>query len=65
MGARIFDSLEEHLKSTSEFWRALRDEYSGPVNSYRAKGARNSGLQFVQRGMQQPAEVVVHLALRR
>jgi len=53
MGARNLNSLEEHLKSTSAFQRllgALMQRQWGSV-------------ELLERGVKQPAEVVIHLAL--
>jgi len=53
MGARNLNSLEEHLKSTSAFrWLliALLQRQWGSV-------------EVLERGVKEPAEVVIHLAL--
>ena len=53
MGARNLNSLEEHLKSTSAFRRLLGARLQRQWGS----------VELLERGVKQPAEVVVHLAL--
>lgn len=53
MGARNLNSLEEHLKSTSAFRWLLR----------RCCNVNDWLVEVLERGVKQPAEVVVHLAL--
>ena len=53
MGARNLNSLEEHLKSTSAFRRLLGARLQRQWGS----------VELLERGVKQPAEVVIHLAL--